>query len=129
VGTPGIAGLTIADDDLAVVTVTANDPDATEAGPTIGTFTFTRSGDPTTALLVLVSRTGTAMNGEDYAGLGGPNFLVTIPAGETSAIVTITPVPDNLVEDPETVVLTIEPTLRYVVGTPSMATVTIADDD
>jgi K319L-like, PKD domain/Calx-beta domain len=128
VGRPGIAGLTIADDDLAVVTVTATDPEAAEAGPTIGTFTITRSGDDLSAALpVIVSRDGTAVDG-DFASLGGGTLVVMIPAGETSAMVTITPLPDNLVEGPETVVLTIDPSLRYVVGTPSTATVTIADD-
>jgi hypothetical protein len=43
--------------------------------------------------------------------------------------VTITPIDDALVEGSETVVLTISPSTRYVVGVPGTATVTIADND
>jgi hypothetical protein len=126
--TPGIASLTIADDDISVVTVEATDPDATEAGLTAGTFTIRRTGDTASALIVFLSRGGSASNGSDYASLGGSNFVVTIPAGEASASVTVSPFADNLVEGDETVVLTISASLAYVVGTPSSATVVIGDD-
>ena len=129
VGTPGIASVRIADNDLAVVTVNATDALATEAGPTTGTFVFSRTGDPSDSLLVFFSRGGTAATSnvgpQDYANIGQS---VTIPAGQTSATVTITPLRDNLVEGPETATLTIDPRLSYVVGTPDAATVTIADD-
>jgi hypothetical protein len=126
--TPGLASVTIADDDLSVVTVEATDPDATEAGPTPGAFTFRRTGDTASALIVRVSRGGTASNGSDYASLGGLNFLVNIPAGQADATVTVSPFADNLVEGDETVVLTISANLDYVVGSPSSATVVLADD-
>jgi hypothetical protein len=127
VGTPDSATVTIADNP-AVVTVVATDPDASEAGPDPGAFTFTRSGgNLSAALLVFVSRSGTASNGSDYASLGGGTFIVTIPAGDTSAVVTITPLADSVVEPPETVVLTINASGAYVAGTPGSATVTIAD--
>ncbi|MCI0635539.1 MAG: hypothetical protein L0206_16740, partial [Actinobacteria bacterium] len=126
--TPGIASVTIADDDLSVITVEATDPDATEAGLTPGAFTLRRTGDMAAALTVLVSRGGSASNGADYASIGGTNFAVTIAAGRASASVAILPLADNLVEDDETVVLTISPNLAYVVGTPDSATVVIGDD-
>jgi hypothetical protein len=43
--------------------------------------------------------------------------------------VTISPLQDPTVEGSETVVLTIGPGSNYVIGSPSSATVTIADDD
>ena len=90
--------------------------------------TITRTGgDLTQALLVIVARSGTAMNGQDYASLGGANFVVTIPANELTATVTITPVADTLVEGDETVTLTISPRTVYVIGTPGSASVTIVD--
>jgi len=54
---------------------------------------------------------------------------VTIPAGQSSIAVTVTPIDDQLIEPAETVILTLQgnPT-TYLVGTPSTATVTIADD-
>lgn len=128
VGLPGLATVVIADDDLPVVTVTATDPEATEAGPTTGTFTFTRTGDTSAELQLFVARGGSATGNADYTGLGGSNFFVTLPAGQSSATVTVSPLQDNVVDPAETVVLTINPTVSYVVGAQSSATVTITDD-
>src|SRR4051794_25046266 len=82
---------------IPVVTIVATDPLASEAGDT-GTFTLFRAG-PTNAILnVFCAIGGTASNGLDYALIS--NF-VTIPAGATSAVVTISPVDDSLVEGDE----------------------------
>jgi hypothetical protein len=67
---------------------------------------------------------GTAINGGDYAGIG---TSVSLPANQTTATVTITPIPHNTVEGPETVTLTLAASDSYLVGTPSTGTVTIAD--
>lgn len=126
IGTPGAATVTIAD-DAPVVGIVASDPEASEIGLDPGAFTITRSGgNLSAALLVFVSRSGTASNGLDYASLGGSTFIVTVPANETSAVVTITPLADPLAEPLETVTLTISPNTAYTIGTAS-ATVTIAD--
>ena len=69
--------------------------------------------------------TGTATNnGVDYAFIG---TSVNIPAGQPSAAVPVNVVRDNLVEGSETVVLTIQSSRTYNIGT-AAATVTIADD-
>jgi hypothetical protein len=128
VGVPGIASVTIADDDLPVVTIVASDPDATEAGPTNGAFTLARTGDTAAQLIVILRHGGTASDGADYVSLGGPVFAVTIPAGQATLALVIEPLPDNLVEGAETAELAIEPSLAYVIGVPDTATVTIADD-
>jgi hypothetical protein len=179
IGAPGAATVTIADDELPVVTIAATDDAASEAGPASGTFTITRTG-PTTnpltvnyaiagsatngtdyqtigtsvtilagsasatvtdpgvftftrsggnlaaALTVIFSLGGTAANNADYAFTGGS---VSIPANQTSATVTITPIDDVAVEGDETVVLTIQPSSAYIIGAPGTATVTIADND
>lgn len=125
-GAPSLAAITIADDDLAVVTVTA--ADASELGPTTGAFTFMRTGDTGTSLTLICLQGGTASGGSDYSSIGSTNFPVTIPAGESSVVVTITPLADNQLEGDETIVVSINPSLSYVLGTPSAATVTIADD-
>ncbi len=111
---------------LPAVTVTASDPNASEAGPNAGTFTITRTGSTTSSLLVNVAMSGTAANGTDYATLTSP---VTIPAGSSSKTVTVTPIDDSAVESPETVVLTVTSSSGYVLGSPKTATVTIADND
>src|SRR5205814_621961 len=54
---------------------------------------------------------------------------VTIPAGSSSAPVTVTPIDDSEVRGAETVVLTLGPDTAYTVGSPNSATVTIADND
>ncbi len=128
VGIPGLANITIADNDLAMVSVSATDLDATEAGPTTGSFTFSRTGETSTSLDILVSRGGTATAGLDYDAVGGGSFLFSIPAGDSSASWTIVPLADNRVEGDEFVEVSIEPSLRYVVGIPDFARVTIADD-
>jgi hypothetical protein len=124
---PRLAGVTIVDDDGAVVTIEATDPAASESGDT-GTFAVTRiGGDLTAALQVIVARSGTATNGSDYASIGGASFIVVIPANQLTATVTIVPIADTIVEGSETVTLTISPRAVYVIGTPGSATVTIAD--
>ena len=126
IGSPSTDTVTIQSDD-SNVSITANDPTATEAGPTTGQFTITRSGGSNVAsLAVNFSINGSAINGTDYASITSP---VTIPAGSASATVTVTPVDDSLVEGDETVTLTLTTGTGYTVATPSSDTVTIQSDD
>jgi hypothetical protein len=107
------------------VSVEATDDSATEAGLDPGTLTFTRSGgNPAAALSIFYTIGGTATNGNDYSATGS---VVSIPAGQTSATVTITPFADNLAEGSETMTVTINPHNNYTIGTPNTATVTISD--
>ncbi len=69
---------------------------------------------------------GTATGGSDYATIGAS---VTLGAGASSANVAVAPVDDAAVEGSETVVLTLSSGSGCTVGSPSSATVTIADDD
>jgi hypothetical protein len=111
---------------LPAVTVTASDASASEAGPGTGQFTVSRTGDAASALTVTLSVSGTASNGTDYDSIG---TSATIAAGSSSASITVNPREDTTVEGSETVILTVSPGAGYTVGTPSSATVTIADDD
>jgi len=52
-----------------------------------------------------------------------------ILAGDTSATITVSPLDDTIFEPSETVIVTLSSSSSYTVGTPSNATVTIADDD
>jgi hypothetical protein len=129
VGTSSSATVTIADNDtgpaLPSVTVSATDASAAEPSNT-GTFTVSRTGATTASLTVAFAVGGTATAGSDYAALPGS---VTIPAGADSAAITVTPRDDTAAEGSETVILTVSSSSSYTVGTPSGATVTIADDD
>ncbi|MGE3473092.1 MAG: PKD domain-containing protein, partial [Vicinamibacterales bacterium] len=121
---PGIAALTIGDDDLGAVTIDATDPDASEAGLDSGQLTLRRTGDVSAPLDVFLDLGGTVTN-TDYEPIG---VIVTFPAGAASLTVPVIPRADNVVEGPEQLVVTVLPRVTYVVGTPSSATVTIADD-
>lgn len=131
-GAETAATVTIADNDEEIVpgqivTIAATDANASEAGDT-GTFTITREGDTTEALIVEYEVSGgTATNGTDYTP--APVSPVTIPAGESSVEVTITPIDDDEVEEAETVELSLVDTDDYDLGDAASATVTIADDD
>ncbi|HZQ48199.1 MAG TPA: Ig-like domain-containing protein, partial [Verrucomicrobiae bacterium] len=110
------------------VTIVATDPIASLSGDT-GTFTVYRTGGSVSnSLNVFYNIGGTASNGVDYVTL--PNS-VTIPAGATSAQITVTPINDSALDGNETVALTLtqppylSAPLMYLVGNPSNAVVTI----
>jgi hypothetical protein len=111
---------------LPVVSVTASDASASEAGSNPGAFTVSRTGSTAQALGVAYSVGGAATPNGDYTALSG---TVTIPAGASSATIAINVVNDTIQEPGETVILTISANAAYAVGSPSGATVTIADDD
>ena len=107
----------------STVSVAAIDPVATEA-PQHSTqpvdeaiFEFTRTGELALDLPVFYSIHGTAVNGGDYNEIAR---TITIPAGQTSVRLRISPRPDALtvVENMETVGIRIEPSL---ILTPSAA--------
>lgn len=123
------ATVTIVDNDTAVkptVSVTASDANAAEQGSDPGTYTFWRTANAKSDVTVYYSVSGTADNTDYNETLSGS---VTIPSGQTTAKITITPFDDSLVEGDETVVLTIASSGSYDVGAPNSATVTIIDND
>ena len=126
IGSPAAATVTITDNDLPSVSVTAVDGAASETGPDPGSFTITRTGSTTASLTVAYKLTGTATNGTDYSSLA---TTVVIPAGQTSASLTVTPTNDGGAESAETVILTITANAQYTVGSPPAANVTLSDDD
>lgn len=119
--------LTILDDDLPSVNISATDPNAAESGDP-GTFTITRTGPTTSALTVNFTVGGTATNGTDYTLIASPGTLV-LPAGATSGTITVSPLQDTLSEGNETVVVSLATGSGYGLGAQTSATVTIADDD
>jgi hypothetical protein len=97
-------------------------------------YTFTRSGASSSALTVSFSVGGTATFNTDYTQTGAATFTgtsgtVTIAANQTTATVTVDPTPDTTVEPNETAILTVTAGTGYTVGTPSVATGTILNDD
>ena len=126
VGPSSSATVTIADQPVPVVSMSATDPDATEAGLTTGTFVFTRTGDTGLPLNIWYTISGTATNGFDYDSIFAP---ITIPAGQSSVTLNVVPKQDLTVEPPETVILAVTDHANYDLGAQTTATVTIASDD
>ena len=105
-----------------VVTIAATDASADTSGGNTGTFTFSRTGDTTSAIVVNYSVGGSAVNGTDFQYLNGS---VTIPAGESSAQVTVAPNPTLSQASTMTVVANLAAGASYSVGPDNSATVAI----
>ncbi|MEQ8791449.1 MAG: Ig-like domain-containing protein [Pirellulaceae bacterium] len=110
--------------DALQANITANDPLATETGPTSGQYTISLSSPAAGDVMIGYSVGGTAMSGSDYDYLSG---YVTIFSGSSSATVDLTPYSDMETEGDETVVLSLTSGSGYTVGSSSSATVTIQD--
>ena len=129
VGSPDSALIRIEDNDQPpppTVTVVADDASAAEQGPDAGAFAIRRTGDTSSALVVRYSIGGSAVNGRDYQQLA---TSVTIPAGDSSVRIFVTPIDDSEVEGDETVALTLSADAAYTIGSPGNAEVTIHDND
>ncbi len=124
-GAGSSATTTITDDDLLVVSVSPTGSGASEPS-SAGRFTVKRDGDQTANLVVYYSLSGTASNGVDYVS---PSGALTIPAGQTSADVVVTPIDDLLLEGDESVTLTLTQNPGYDVGNSSSATLFIRDNE
>ncbi len=120
----GTTSMQVLDNDPVIVTVTATDSNTAE-GANPGTFTIIRVDDLSRPLTVSYALSGTASNGSDYATLSGS---AVIPVNAVSTTVTITPIADDIMEGPETAILTIQPNATYQVGSPGTATVLIGPD-
>ena len=124
VGSPASATVTIGDTPTPLVSVTAFDSTAAEAGLDPGVFRFTRSVASATPLTVTYTIAGNAQNGIDYQLLSGS---VTIPAGVAFIDVTVQPkVNFDAVGGSETVIVTLVDGAAYDLSAPTTATVTIA---
>lgn len=120
------ATITISDDDLPVVTVTAPDASASEAGANGAVFLIARTGDLSAPLKVYFGLSGSALHGTDYAPLTGE---LTIPAGAAVAPVVISPYNDDIAEPTETVTLAVANFNNgYSIGGPFQASATIEDN-
>ena len=99
------------------------EPAAGNGSTGTGTFVVTRSGG-FGSVTVYYSIGGTAVAGSDYVAL---DSSVTLPVGVNTASITVTPLPDALVESPESVLLTLSPSVDYTVGAPGVAAVLVDD--
>ena len=124
------ASVTIADEDVAILSITANDATASEPGDN-GQFTVSLSNISNVDTDISYTITGTATATSDYIALTG---TVTIPAGSTSQTIDVLVVNDNVLEASETVIVTISAITSgdadvSIDPVNDTATVTIADED
>ncbi len=102
----------------------------TNCGPKTATFTVFRFGDTNGDLTLPYDISGTASNGVDYVTLPG---IVTIPAGERRALITIVPIDDGPPDVNKTVILALTPSTNtppdYLLGFPRRAAAIIIDSD
>jgi uncharacterized protein YjiK len=122
IGSPGTIGAPA----TPVVAITATDPNASETGSDPGTFRITRTGSIAGSLIVNYTISGTASPADYTPALG---TTATIAPGQSFVDIPVTPIDDGLFEGAETVTLTVFDTGSYDAGTPTTATVTIADND
>jgi Calx-beta domain/PKD domain len=126
IGTPNAATVTISDDDRSIVSIAANDAVASETPGNPGQFTLTRTAPITSTLAVTIALSGSATNTTDYTTV---STTVNFTANSATAVVNITPVNDTAIEGEELVTVTVASGSTYDIGTPSFATVSIADND
>ncbi|HEX5397800.1 MAG TPA: Ig-like domain-containing protein [Verrucomicrobiae bacterium] len=99
----------------------------TNYGPKTATFAVRRYGDTHNNLTVAYAIGGTATNGIDYVALPG---VITIPAGERRADITIVPLEDGPPDITSSVVLKLIPDVtgtNYLPGFPRAAAAIIID--
>ena len=127
VGTPGVAVLTIHDDDAPTFTFGAATYSVVEGA--VASVVVQRAGGVGSAVTVdyQVQASSTATGGGVDYTLG--DGTVTFGVGVTSQTVLIPTVDDTVVEGPETIVLKLVNPSVGVVGTPGTTTVTIQDND
>jgi hypothetical protein len=124
-GSSATASLTIALTGPPVVTLAATMPAAYEGG-TGGAFTVTRTGSTASALNVNYTVGGTAVAGTHFAALSGS---AVIAAGSSTGTIVIAPVENSLADGDKTVVVALSSDASYIVGSPSIATVTVHDNE
>jgi hypothetical protein len=119
----------IADDDAATVSIVANDLIAAEPADN-GQFTVSLSNISSTDTVISYSVGGDATSASDYTPVTG---TVIILAGQTSALIDVNVINDVLLEDNETVVITLtgisSGDADISVGAANSDVVTISDND
>jgi hypothetical protein len=106
----------------AVLITAATLSHASEISLSAGIFEISRTGLADAALPITLGFSGSATAGSDFI-----TPSITIPIGQTSVLVPITPLADSLAEGDELVTLTIQPGLDYTPSAPSAASLTLSD--
>jgi hypothetical protein len=120
--------LTLTAIDIPVMTIASPDP-ITEGNVGTTPLNFIVSLSEPVAVNVTVhyaTASGTATSGSDFVATSG---TLTIPAGQLVGSIAVPIIGDTIVEPTETFTLTLSNPFHATLGTPSVATGTILDDD
>ena len=128
------ATVSVTDDDLPAGTPAASFASGTaSAGEGAGTHNVTvnLSPAPQAGITLAYTLSGTATRGTDYAisGVSSNSATVAVAAGATSVTIAVAITDDGDDESNETVILTLGAGTGYTVGSTSVHTLTITDDD
>ncbi len=112
--------------DTRTLWVASTGANALEGGTDPGRFTLTRGGSTASALIISYTLSGTASNGTDYVDLSGTAIF---PAGQASIDLFVNPKDDTVIEETESVTLTLVAPAGYAVSPVASATLLIRDND
>ncbi len=118
------------DDDVSTnsnISVLAVSASLSEGSATQGIFKLVRTGSLSSSLTISLSFSGSAENGIDY--FSSSTSSVTLPAGDESVNILITPRDDSSQEVNEAIVLSLNPGSGYIIEQPGAATIILEDDD
>ncbi|MCY4174623.1 MAG: putative Ig domain-containing protein, partial [Cyanobacteria bacterium MAG CAR3_bin_5] len=124
-GVTGNVAVTVTDDDTPTVSFAASSSTVAEDGGT-KTIRINISPAPSSSILVDYDVSGTATEGTDFSSI---NSVFLVPANLSSIDVPVVVTDDSVDENGETVILTLSDGTGYRVGSPSVHTLTIADND
>lgn len=116
--------ITVDMNGLPKVYIQPNQASAAELSAVKGQFTLVRTGPVREALEVQVSLSGTALSGLDFVGI--PTTAV-FAVGSNCTDVDVCPIPDDLPEGDETVLISLQPGKGYSLAAPTSATLLIRD--
>jgi hypothetical protein len=129
-------GTVVNDDAKPTIALIGTTLSGAEQGQAPIVFTITRGANLTGPLSVSLGWSGTAAWGTDYivaasngATLTGNGSTLLLPGGVGSVTLTVTPAEDTLIENAETVVLTVGTSSAYTISSGTSQTGTIADND
>ncbi|HND51320.1 MAG TPA: Calx-beta domain-containing protein, partial [Pirellulaceae bacterium] len=129
-GATATGSIAVVSDDYPALAPTINilatDPNAAEAGRDPGIFSVTRTGGTAAAFTVDLRFGQQTASAADYDPMP---VRVTFPVGQSTVNIPVRPVNDTLVENTESVVLSLAPSPIYRIGPNASARVNITSDD
>jgi uncharacterized delta-60 repeat protein len=128
ISTPTATG-TIRSDDLPSISLSLGQASVAEDGSNNLAYIFSRTGPTNSPLTINYIVRGTT-DSSDYTGVpAGSIKPIAIAAGASSATLAVDPTAETLVEDDETIEITLSPGSSYAITTPAAVVGKIINDD